>query len=157
MSKHVVIFLVKGKEVLLAEKKRGLGAGYWNGPGGKVEKGETFTQAVIRECEEEVGLKPTNPKVVAKLWFEEYHDGQKHELDVRVFVASDWSGKLIETDEMKPKWFNQNNLPFKQMWGDDPYWLPNILRGEKIDGWFKLDKNGQVLEHKLKTVGKVTA
>ncbi len=42
--------------VLLGMKKRGFGAGKWNGFGGKVEKGESNTQAAIRELEEESGI-----------------------------------------------------------------------------------------------------
>ncbi len=35
--------------MLLGEKKRGFGEGYFNGFGGKVEAGETVQQAAIRE------------------------------------------------------------------------------------------------------------
>lgn len=39
----------QGGRVLLGEKKRGFGEGYFNGFGGKVEAGETVQQAAIRE------------------------------------------------------------------------------------------------------------
>jgi 8-oxo-dGTP diphosphatase len=34
-------FVTRGDEVLLIHKKRGLGAGKINGPGGRIEPGET--------------------------------------------------------------------------------------------------------------------
>ena len=42
-------FIVKGGRVLLIRKKRGLGAGKVNGPGGKIEPGETSMESAIRE------------------------------------------------------------------------------------------------------------
>ena len=37
-------FVVRGEEVLLIHKKRGLGAGKINGPGGRIEPGETAAE-----------------------------------------------------------------------------------------------------------------
>ncbi len=44
-----------GGRVLLIHKKRGLGKGKINGPGGRLEAGETPVQAAVRETREEVG------------------------------------------------------------------------------------------------------
>ena len=41
-----------GGQVLLIRKKRGLGAGKINGPGGKLDPGETFAQTAVREVQE---------------------------------------------------------------------------------------------------------
>ena len=43
-----IMFVVEENRVLLIHKKRGLGAGKINGPGGKIEKGETPMQCAIR-------------------------------------------------------------------------------------------------------------
>ena len=51
-------FIVKDGRVLLIRKKRGLGAGKINGPGGKLEPGETALAAAIREVQEEIGVTP---------------------------------------------------------------------------------------------------
>ena len=156
MKKHVVLFIIDSDKILLAMKKRGFGKDKWNGVGGKVEKGESFTEAAIRECQEEVGITPIRPVPMADIIFEEFHDGKKHELDVRAFVAKKWQGKPVETEEMAPRWFSINNIPFKQMWADDPLWLPNILRGEKMKGKFVLDQNGQIIFHNIKKVDKIS-
>ncbi len=156
MKKHVVLFVVDGNKILLAMKKRGFGAGKWNGTGGKVEDNESFTQAAIRESQEEVGITPINPTPMADIVFEEYHDGQKHELDVRAFVCRKWEGEPTETEEMAPRWFQINEIPYTKMWSDDPFWLPNILRGEKMKGKFVLDEHGQIKSQSIKRIQKIT-
>ncbi|MEM9057182.1 MAG: NUDIX domain-containing protein, partial [Pseudomonadota bacterium] len=47
-----LLFVVRGGEVLLIHKKRGLGAGKINGPGGRVEPGETVQECAVREVRE---------------------------------------------------------------------------------------------------------
>ena len=51
-ERGVLCFIVKEGRILLIEKKRGLGAGKVNGPGGRIEKGETAEQAAVRETQE---------------------------------------------------------------------------------------------------------
>src|SRR4051812_23340605 len=57
MRNVTLCLLIKGDEVLLAMKKRGFGAGKWNGIGGKVNEGESIEAAAVREAEEEIGVK----------------------------------------------------------------------------------------------------
>ena len=53
-----LVFVIKGDRILLIRKKRGLGAGKVNGPGGRLEAGETFGQCAVREVQEELGVTP---------------------------------------------------------------------------------------------------
>jgi len=39
----------------------------------------------------------------------------------------------VETAEMKPIWFSQNDLPVVQMWQDASLWLPLVLVGERVE------------------------
>lgn len=43
-------------KILLGMKKRGFGAGRWNGFGGKVLSGETIEETAKREIREEAGI-----------------------------------------------------------------------------------------------------
>ena len=63
-------FVIQDGQILLIEKKRGLGAGKVNGPGGRLEKGETAEQAAIRETQEEVGITPTGVQWAGELRFQ---------------------------------------------------------------------------------------
>ncbi len=53
-------FVIRDGQILLIRKKRGLGAGKINGPGGRLEKGETALASAIRETQEEIGVTPTD-------------------------------------------------------------------------------------------------
>ena len=44
-----LLFVQQGERVLLIRKKTGLGSGKINGPGGKLEPGETAREAAVRE------------------------------------------------------------------------------------------------------------
>lgn len=46
----------RGDDLLLVRRGRGAGAGRWSVPGGRVERGETLAEAVVREVAEETGL-----------------------------------------------------------------------------------------------------
>lgn len=53
---QTICMIYKKPKVLLGLKKRGFGAGRWNGFGGKVEEGETMEESTIRETKEEAGI-----------------------------------------------------------------------------------------------------
>lgn len=131
---QVLLYIVKDGKVLLIEKKRGLGSGLINGLGGKVEENETIEQAVIREAKEEAGITPKDLKKKATLFFT--NNENKH-IIVHVFVAYDYEGEPIETEEAKPFWQSINEIPYDKMWEDDIYWLPYVISGLYVYGEFK--------------------
>jgi 8-oxo-dGTP diphosphatase len=51
-------FIVREEKILLIHKKRGFGAGKINGPGGKIDPGETPLESALRETFEELVIKP---------------------------------------------------------------------------------------------------
>ena len=129
-------FILQDGHVLLIRKKRGLGAGKINAPGGRLEPNETALDAAIRETFEEVGVVPFNPEKRGELHFQ-FTDG--YSLHCTVFVARDFAGEMIETDEALPMWFPVDGVPFHEMWEDDQHWLPQVLAGSRFEGWFVFD------------------
>lgn len=154
MNKKILslLFLRDKDRVLLAMKKRGFGEGRWNGVGGKVEAAESIEQAMIRETQEEIGVTPTTYEKVGDIRFDEYFKGEPTLMHVHVFVATEWVGEPVESEEMAPKWFHIDTIPYDNMWSDDPYWLPHVLADKKISADFKLDKTDAIIEHTIKEV-----
>jgi 8-oxo-dGTP diphosphatase len=138
-------FVIRDGHILLIRKKRGLGAGKINGPGGRLEPGETALAAAIRETQEEIGVTPSGLEQVGELHFH-FLDGYK--LHVAVFTASDCTGQLCETDEAIPIWVKLNQIPYHDMWQDDPFWIPLLLNRNKFKGYFVFDKE-QLLSHNI--------
>ena len=142
-------YVIKHDKILLIKKKKGIGAGFWNGPGGKVEAGEAAEDAAKRECYEEVGIIPEAPAKVAELVF---HYGED-EWVVHVFVADDYDGIERETEEAVPKWFLLPKIPYEEMWPDDAIWLPLVLEGKKFTGVFRIDPDTKaLLSHEIKEI-----
>jgi len=151
-----IVFLLRSDEILLAMKQRGIGKGYWNGPGGKVEPDETIEQAMVRECQEEIGVTPTTYEKVA------YHDfilqnekGTWHQW-THVYVATKWLGEPAPSDEMLPLWFNRADIPYDQMWPDDQMWLPLVLNGKKLQTEFRLRLDYQVESQQIVEVEELS-
>lgn len=147
-----LLFLIKDDQILLAMKKRGFGAGRFNGVGGKLETDESIEQALIREAQEEINVTPIKFNKVADITFDEYYKNEQTLMRVHVFTSDEWEGQPTESEEMVPQWFNVDNVPYSDMWPDDPYWLPQVLNGSKVTAHFKLDKNDVILEHNVDLV-----
>jgi 8-oxo-dGTP diphosphatase len=132
-ERAALCFIVTGGRVLLIRKKRGLGAGKVNGPGGRLEAGESEEAAARRETREEVGLDPFGLVRAGELWFQ-FVDG--YALHCAVFTASGASGTPVETDEADPFWAQTAAIPFDDMWTDDRHWIPWMLSGRRFRGLF---------------------
>jgi len=130
-ERAVLLFLRDGENLLLIHKKRGLGTGKVNGPGGRLEPGENWRHAAVRESQEETGLTPQSLEPAAELWFQ-FTDG--YSLGVRVFLAQGWTGTLTACDEADPFWNPQARLPWATMWADDQLWLRPVLGGHRVMG-----------------------
>ena len=139
-ERAVVVYVVdtKNHKLLLINKLTGLGKGKVNAPGGRLEPGETYREAGIRECQEEVSICPLNPEKRMELHFQ-FLSG--YSLYGEAFFADRWEGEIAPSPEADPFWCDLDAIPYDRMWEDDLYWLPQALEGKKLRGYFIFDED----------------
>ena len=130
-----LLFVVEDGKVLLIRKKTGFGQGKINGPGGKLDPGETALQSAIREIEEELRIRvePADCEEMGVLRFQ-FVDGLA--MHVTVFRSFAYQGVPSETREAAPLWFPVDAIPFDEMWADDRHWLREMLDGQHFEAEF---------------------
>jgi 8-oxo-dGTP diphosphatase len=144
-TEATLCFIFEEDEVLLIEKKRGVGSGLYNGPGGKIEGDESPAECAFRETEEETEVRPEDLEKMGEL---EFMFGEDPFMFVHVFKAEGFSGEPGETEEARPEWFSIDGIPLDEMWPDDKYWVPKMLEGEKFLARVYFDEEGdEILEH----------
>jgi len=139
--RRTLLFLIRDDEILLALKKRGFGAGRWNGVGGKLEPGETIEQALIRECQEEISVTPLSYRPVAELDFYGDSATEPWHMYVYAYLCDEWEGEPTESEEMAPQWYKIGDIPYGAMWQDDEYWLPLVLANKTVKATFNFDEH----------------
>lgn len=101
MINVVAAILEKEDKVLIARKKKGKPLeGYWEFPGGKIEKGETPEQALIRELKEEMDIEIEVKRYVGESI---YDYGDNKIVSLKGYTAKVKSGeiKLSDHDEYR--------------------------------------------------------
>lgn len=156
MKQTTLSVIIKDWKILLCMKKRWFWEWFWNWAGWKLEKGETIEEAMIRELFEETWLK-TDIDWIENIWLLKFRflDKAEWNQDVNIFKINKWENEAIETEEMLPKWFNIDEIPYDKMWEDDKFWLPKVIAWEKVEFEFnfldwKLVKNIEFERPKLK-------
>ena len=140
------------KRIVLGLKKTGLGAGFFNGFGGKVEQGETIRAAAMRELAEETGVNRGNLEVnllqhCGKLRFK-WPEKPQNNMLVHVY----WYEMLRNftprpTEEMTPAVFALADVPYGNMWPDDSVWLWTLLNRrvyQQVIGNFEYNNMGHL-------------
>jgi 8-oxo-dGTP diphosphatase/2-hydroxy-dATP diphosphatase len=151
MKKILTLCLIhQHPKILLGQKKRGFGEGRWNGFGGKVQEGESIEDGAKRELREEAGIEVEALEKVGIIDFRSVTHSDL--LQVHIFKTEDYSGVPMESDEMKPQWFYVDQIPFREMWPDDVYWMPLLLKGRKFKGKFLFGEKDVILEKNLEIV-----
>jgi 8-oxo-dGTP diphosphatase len=145
-QRATLVFVIRDGEMLLIRKKKGLGAGKINAPGGRIGPGETPAEGAVREAQEELRVTPTGIRKTGELRFQ-FIDGLS--LHVHVFAASGCIGSPQETEEATPIWARIDAIPYDQMWEDDRHWVPVMLSGRTFQGRFIFDGD-RMVDHELR-------
>lgn len=123
----VLCLIQDGNKMLLQNRVKEDWKGYTL-PGGHVEAGESFVDAVVREMKEETGLDITNPKLVGIKQFP-IMNGR---YIVLLFKATDFCGTVISSDEGDMEWIDIDDLS-KVNVVEDFYDLLKVLNDPDIN------------------------
>ena len=151
--KRTLCFLLRRDEVLLGRRRRGVGKGKFVGVGGRVEANESIEHAAVRETIEEVGCEPLSLTRVATVTFLFPYEADyaTWNQEVHTFVTTSWKGSPTSSEELEPKWFAFADVPYNSMWPDAPLWLPQILAGQTLAGYFAYDSHHKIYEHRIES------
>lgn len=147
-----LVFVVRDERILLIRKKRGLGQGKVNGPGGKLDPGENAVDCAIRECHEELGITVSGLQCMGEHRFQ-FVDG--YSIHCWVFRTSEYEGVATETSEAVPLWTDVASIPYGEMWEDDRIWLPMVIRGEPFTARWVFDDD-RMLDYSIEMTDRVT-
>jgi 8-oxo-dGTP diphosphatase len=92
---------------LIARRKRGKSqAGMWEFPGGKIETGESPEACLIRELQEEMGI-----KIAPYAWFGvNEHDYGTVQIRLIAYLAKYSSGEIRLVDHDEYRWVDREEL-----------------------------------------------
>lgn len=124
------------EKILLVRRRREPFRGFWALPGGFVECGETVEKAVIREIEEETGLKMI-VKDILGIYSEPCRDPRGHVVSI-CFLGSAEGVPIGGDDAGEAKFFNISEIDSLKLAFDHNNILKDYI---KLRGW----KNGNFL------------
>lgn len=145
--------ITKGNTVLLGLKvKKGadIGEGTLNGPGGKLESGQTLEECMQKEIFEEVGITVSNEQITGtKRAIITFYNGTASVWEVHVYMIPLFDGEPRDSAEMialpQGWWHAIDTLPFERMLPADREWLPRVLSGEEFSANLYLSDDGALI------------
>ncbi len=51
---------------------------------------------------------------------------------------------------MKPEWFDIDEIPYSDMWSDDKYWLPRVIKGERMTADFSFNEKDEMISNDVR-------
>lgn len=141
-----LIYCVRGNEVLLLERVKPPFAGYWTGPGGKLELGESPAECAVRELREETGLRAK--RAVLRGVITETSPRPDHQYLLFVYVVTDFDGDVVSDGrEGQLRWWPIDGWQRIPMPGPDLRFFEPVVwgSGEPYEATIPLDADLQVL------------
>jgi 8-oxo-dGTP diphosphatase len=122
--------------MLLIHKKRGLGAGKINGPGGRLHLGESPLHGAVREVQEELCITPRGVQQCGELPF-------SLRMALPLWCISLPPRTMMESPRKLRRPFPYGppltQIPYDRTWANDRLWFPLMLAGKQFQGQMLFD------------------
>jgi 8-oxo-dGTP diphosphatase len=106
------ILLNAAGKVLIAERRcDGPLDGLWEFPGGKVQPGETSSEALSRELAEEIGIEIAASQFFMRL----LHEYPDRSVDIEFFLVREWQHDPIGCEGQKLRWVDAQHIDAAQL------------------------------------------
>ena len=103
----VACVLKKNEKILIASRPETKNfSGFFEFPGGKVEKDECLIEALDREIYEELGIRLD----FSKIYYLNNYRILKHNISLHFFLCLRWFGKIKNKEKQTLKWIAPNKL-----------------------------------------------
>ncbi|PPB50281.1 NUDIX hydrolase [Arthrobacter pityocampae] len=121
------------RQVLLGLKRTGFGTGRVVALGGKIDGAETDLDAAVREVAEEsgIGLVPAEVRAAGSITWQ-FPARPAWNMAASLFTAEAGNATAVACEEIEPRWYGVDAIPWQDMWQDAPHWVPGLLAGRPV-------------------------
>ena len=137
----VLCLIQDGNRVLLQNRVKNDWKGYTL-PGGHVEAGESFVDAVVREMKEETGLSIKKPRIVGIKHF----PMENGRYIVLLFKATEFEGTVVSSEEGEMEWISLDDLSAINV-VEDFHDLMKVMNDPDLNEFQYTIENGEWIVH----------
>uniref|UniRef100_UPI000CECDB5E (deoxy)nucleoside triphosphate pyrophosphohydrolase n=1 Tax=Blastococcus atacamensis TaxID=2070508 RepID=UPI000CECDB5E len=146
--------VIEGDRVLVAQRSGGTHDGCWEFPGGKVERGEPELAALVRECEEELGITVVPGSFVGEVVLDGVvAGGAPGASTMRVWSARGAGGEPVAHEHSELRWIGPDELDDLDWIAADRPLLPGAGEAGQEDGDTGARGSGHVLQCRRRASG----
>ncbi|MDE6142305.1 MAG: NUDIX domain-containing protein [Bacilli bacterium] len=137
-------YLVQDEEVLMLKYRQKWDHVY-TPPGGKVEKGESPLDCVLREYEEETGVVIKNVRLQGISYYTCETDGC-----IFIYTASEYEGEIRASNEGELEWVKISDLSELRQFEQNQAFTPYLFQDRVFEGKFEITKDARVLSKQIR-------